>query len=275
MLLPALLLFSAVAPVTPGTPVPSSTPVAPTVEGITPVLYPTTLEATTKAPVAPREAFAFDELRTLDDGADADDAGPLRLRPRSGIYARFFGGLGLLQDDDIEFDNGLGGLQSGDGEFDAGFMTGLAVGYRFNEHWSLEAEYAYRTNDVDTFDAGGMQLADGGDFASTSILVNLRYHFATDWRFDPYIGFGFGFADEIDIDLEGAGFNGEESFSGDSPAAQYIVGVESQLSSRWSVNVEGRFYRAFDPDMSGEGNLGNVESEYGHFGLLVGVTYAF
>ena len=194
---------------------------------------------------------------------------------RSGVYARIFGGVGLLQDDDIEFDDGLGGLQSGDGEFDPGFLTGLAIGYRFNEHWSLEAEYAYRTNDVDSFDAGGTQLADGGDFASTSILLNLRYHFATDWKLDPYIGFGFGFADEIDIDLEGAGFNGEESFSGDSPAAQYMIGFESQLSERWSLNVEGRFYRAFDPDMSGEGNLGNVESEYGHFGLLVGATYSF
>ena len=54
-----------------------------------------------------------------------------------------------------------------------------------------------------------------------------------------------------------------------------MVGAETALSEDLDLFVEGRFFRAFDPDLSGEGNPGNVESEYGHLGLLVGVSWSF
>ncbi len=168
----------------------------------------------------------------------------------------------------------------GEAEFDSGLATGAAFGYRFGgEGWwnrlAVEAEYAYRTNDVDRFASGGTTLADAGDFASTAFMVNALYHFDTDWRFDPYVGVGFGSATEIDLDLAGPGIAGDQSFSSSSPAAQYMVGAAGALAEDLDLFVEGRFFRAFDADLSGEGNPGNVEAEYGQFALLLGVRWWF
>ena len=194
-----------------------------------------------------------------------------------GLYVKGFGGLTLLQDDDLIYDDG-GSVSTGEAEFDTGFAAGAALGYRFggDDWWSglaLEAEYTYRSNDISRFDSGGSTVADSGDFASTAFMVNALYHLDTHWQFDPYFGVGFGSATEIDIDLAGPGITGEQSFSSSSPAAQYMVGAEGEVADNLSLFVEGRFFRAFDPDMSGEGNPGNVESEYGQFALLVGLSW--
>jgi len=217
---------------------------------------------------------------SLTTAMPSPEPGALQAEPRErsknrGFYLKGFGGLGLLEDAEILFDDGAGSVTDGDGEFESGYMAGAALGYRLNDHLRLEAEYAYRTNDLDSFQSGGSVLGNGGDFASTAVLFNVLYDFDTDWRFDPYVGVGFGTATEIDIDLEGPGFTGEASFSSDSPAAQYMVGAQGALTQSLDLFVEGRFFRAFDPDMSGEGNLGNVESEYGHFSLLFGLSFGF
>jgi opacity protein-like surface antigen len=202
--------------------------------------------------------------------AAAPDPEPARDR----LYVKALGGLGLLEDDEILYDDGAT-LTAGDGEFDPGFLAGLALGYRFLDRWALELEYTYRTNDLDSFESGAATPGDGGDFASASLMLNAFYSFDFGWRIDPYLGVGFGSATEIDIDLEGPGFSGEESFSGSSPAAQYMVGGQGELTDCLDLFVEGRYYRAFDPDMDGEGNPGNVESEYGHAALVVGVSWSF
>jgi opacity protein-like surface antigen len=201
--------------------------------------------------------------------ASAPDAG--------GLYAKAFGGLTLLEDDELIYNDGAS-TATGDAEFDPGFAAGAALGYRFggDDWWSglaVEAEYTYRTNDVDRFGNGGTAIADSGDFASTAFMVNALYNFDTDWKFDPYVGVGFGSATEIDIDLAGPGITGEQSFSSSSPAAQYMVGAEGALTDNLNLFVEGRFFRAFDADVTGEGNPGDVEAEYGQFALLVGLSW--
>lgn len=200
-------------------------------------------------------------------GLDGDSA--------RGAYVKAFVGTGILQDEDILFDDGAGGGADGEGSFDAGIMGGVAAGYRFDDRWALELEYAYRSNDVDEFTSGGSPAATGGDYASTALMLNGFYHFDTDWALNPYVGLGFGLATEVDIDLDGLGGGGGRSFSTESPAAQFMVGAAGELGSNLGYFVEGRFFRAFDPDMSGEDNPGNVESEYGHLGLMVGLSYGF
>lgn len=196
-----------------------------------------------------------------------------------GLYGRAFGGLTILEDDEQVYDDGTSAV-GGDAEFDSGFAAGAAIGYRFGgqDWWSnlaLEAEYTYRTNDVDSFQSSGTSVADSGDFASTAFMVNALYHFDTRWQFNPYVGVGFGSATEIDIDLAGPGIAGEQSFSSSSPAAQYMVGAEGAITENLNLFVEGRFFRAFDADLSGEGNPGSVEAEYGQFALLLGLSWAF
>lgn len=201
---------------------------------------------------------------------------PRAADDESGLYVKAYGGAGILEDDTIELTGAGASNASGDGSFDAGFLAGAAVGYDFTKNWAVELDYTYRTNDVDEFTAGGATVADGGDYASTALMLNAYYTFAPDWKVKPYVGLGFGYATEIDIDLEGGSLGGSQSYSGSSPAAQFMVGGTTRLTDSLRAYVEGRFFRAFDPEMDGEeGAAGTVESEYGHWGLLFGVNYAF
>ena len=236
------------------------------------------VDAQTHTSTAARSAEPRTSILSQDSPLAAATAPPPSFAPpresrRRGFYLKGFGGLGLLEDEELIYDDGGGTVRDGDGSFDGGFLAGAAIGYRLSNHWRLEAEYTYRTNDVDSFESGGTTLADGGDYASTSLLLNVLYDFDTDWRLDPYVGVGFGTATEIDIDLEGPTFPQEQSFSGESPAAQFMIGGRGRWTDSLDYFVEGRFYRAFDPDLGGEGNAGNVESEYGHTSLLFGVSW--
>lgn len=193
---------------------------------------------------------------------------------RSGLYAKLQGGLGLLESAAVDVTD-AGTLTPGEADFDPGFLAGAALGYRFDDHWALEAEFAYRTNDLDSYSSSGSLSAQGGDFASTALMLNAYYHFGTDWLLDPYVGVGFGSASEIDLDLSGGSFGAGQSFSGDSPAAQYMLGAEGRLTDHLGFFLEGRFFRAFDPALSAEGGSGSIESEYGQLSAVAGLSWRF
>ncbi len=217
------------------------------------------------APVAMAPGAALAAANPLQASAAEDG---------SSFYVKAFGGFGTLEDAELDYTGG-GSDASGDASFDSGFVAGVAVGYDLDSRWAVEGEFTYRTNDVDTFTAGGTTLADSGDFASTALMLNVFYTFDTDWRFEPYVGVGLGYTTEIDIDLAGAGFPGSRSFSGETPAAQYMVGAKGALAAGLDIFFEGRFFRAFNPEMDAESGAGTIETEYGGFNLLAGVTYSF
>lgn len=187
-------------------------------------------------------------------------------------YLKAYGGLSFLEDEEVLYTDGGGTTTTAEGTFSSGWLTGAALGYRIDDHWSLELDFTYRTNDVESVSGG---LATGGDFASGALLVNALYWLHPIGEFEPYLGVGLGVASEIDIDLEGGSFGTEQSFSGSSPMAQYMAGVQFPVSGTLDGFLEGRYARAFDPDMSGEGNSGNVESEYGQVALLAGLSWSF
>ena len=192
-----------------------------------------------------------------------------------GVYVKAYGGAGLLNDTTLDFKNAGAPTTSADGEFDSGFMAGGAVGYAFTDNWSAELDYAYRSNDVSSVSANGSTVANGGDYASTALMLNGFYRFDTDWVIRPYVGAGLGYATEIDIDLEGGGSSG--SWSGTAPAAQLMIGGEASLTDSLRAFAEFRYFRAFSPEMDAEegGAVGSIEADYDHFGLLFGVNYAF
>ncbi len=193
---------------------------------------------------------------------------------RRGVYLKLFGGLGQLQDADLALADGIGGFSEGDVAFEVGFVAGGAVGWRFSDHWALEAEVAFRRDTIDSFEASGTTVADSGDFSSTSVLANLLFSFDTNWRLDPYVGLGYGFVDRLDVDLDRAGgFTGDLSYRGDSFAWQALVGLEARVHPRWSLFLEGRYFDVLDGDLDGTDNPGDVETEVGHVGLTLGLTF--
>ncbi|MEL6430241.1 MAG: outer membrane beta-barrel protein [Planctomycetota bacterium] len=194
----------------------------------------------------------------------------------SGFYAKALLGAGVLEDAEANFEAPGGAITDGEGSFEAGALAGLALGYRPDDRWAVELEFTYRSNDVDEIvESGGAVSGTGGDFASTALMLNAFYEFDTDWALDPYVGLGFGLATEVDLDVNGGAPANDGSYSTESPAAQFMVGGRRSLGDALDLFVEGRFFRAFDPDMGGEGSDARFESEYGHTSLLVGLGYRF
>lgn len=194
-----------------------------------------------------------------------------------GFYVKGFAGYGTLEDADVDSLQGGATTASSEGSFDAGPMFGAAVGYDFNDQWSFELEYAYRSNDLDEARTGSTVLGTDGDLASAAVMLNGFYRFDTDWAAQPYIGLGFGLAQEVDIDLMGGNQGADGSYSTESPAAQFMLGATRPVSEGIDLFIEGRFFRAFDPELgreSGSGNQGiRIETEYGHNALLFGAKF--
>ncbi|MEO0716628.1 MAG: outer membrane beta-barrel protein [Planctomycetota bacterium] len=193
-----------------------------------------------------------------------------------GFYAKAFLGAGVLEDAEANFEAPGGAITDGEGSFDAGALAGLALGYRPDDRWALELDFTYRSNDVDEIvESGGGISGTSGDFASTALMLNAFHEFDTDWALDPYVGLGFGLATEVDLDVNGGTPANDGSYSTETPAAQFMVSGRRSLGDALDLFVEGRFFRAFDPDMGGEGSDARFESEYGHTSLLVGLGYRF
>lgn len=184
-------------------------------------------------------------------------------------YWKAQAGLGLLESAEVVYQGGA--ATEGEAEFGSGFQAGVALGYALNETWALEVDFAYRTNSVDKVEPG---LAAGGDFALRSLLLNLVYRTETDWSWSPYLGVGFGVSDPVDFDLKGGSAAG--SYSGNSATAQYFAGIERPLTDNLDLYFDLRFLRAFDPEVGPDpATSATIESEYGHWGLSVGVRVGF
>ncbi|MCV3272194.1 outer membrane protein [Roseobacter sinensis] len=184
----------------------------------------------------------------------------------SGFYGGLFGGLSALQEDDFTLGGSTTTLN-----FDSGAMAGLSLGYDYGgSPWRSEIEFAYRTGDATDFSGGA---GSGGDLASTSLMINGYYQFATRSAWQPYVGAGLGVATEIDFDIEGGSAAGEYSDSGVF-AAQIMAGARYAVSDRVSLYGELRYFTAGSPDL--ETDAGQVLAvDYDTLDLLAGVVFRF
>lgn len=191
------------------------------------------------------------------------------------LYVELFGGFHQAFDKSI-----TRGGASADASYKGGTMFGGSIGKVLTPQWAAEVEFFYRSNDVKEVKGLPFPGVSEGDLASTNLMFNLTYTFATEQaeksflRFTPYIGVGAGFLQEADIDLTVAG---REQQYQDSwvPAAQLLVGVSKALSSRWSVFIEARYHYAGEIDLdSTEGNP-RVEVDYNGVSGLVGLRRSF
>jgi OmpA-OmpF porin, OOP family len=189
-----------------------------------------------------------------------------------GPYLRATGGLSILPSTDFRSSD-AGALQDASASFDPGYAYTFGGGYRLNDAWSVEAEIGYRTNSIDTLRAGGGTVPENGDFASLGFFANARWHLPTQSRLQPYVGLGFGVLEEIDADL-GLGPNVDYSDSG--LAAQALVGLDYQLSRRWSLQAEGRYLHAFGFDLAAEtGAPITYDADYTPISFAIGLTFSF
>lgn len=158
---------------------------------------------------------------------------------------------------------------------DSGFNSGIALGYQYNEHYSTELGWEYRSSDT----ASQLSANDnsyGGNYASSLFFLNGFYHLQSSSAWTPYIGAGLAWVQEVDLDLE---FNdAEQSYSGDGDTGyQLMLGVDYAISSKWQANAELRYLAIGDVELQGEENAtGELRGfDYDPMTLSVALKYRF
>jgi outer membrane autotransporter protein len=170
---------------------------------------------------------------------------------------------------------GIGAVDgSADAQISGGFASGLNIGYSYNEHWSAELGWEYRSNDSEVSLADGQRFTEG-NYASNSFFLNGIYSFDSSRSWRPYLGAGLSWIQEIDIDLETAG--SELSYSGDGDSGfQLFAGLDYQFDSRWSVLGEVRYSSIGDIELIGENTSGTFTGlDYNPVSFQIGLNYRF
>lgn len=188
---------------------------------------------------------------------------------KDGWYADLSTGLSIIPAGDVTLAN-----TTYEADFKDGLLLRGAAGRRLGPYWAVEAEWFYRSNSLASLAAGNRRFT-GGDVASNNLFLNATFspgsRFA--WRgISPYAGVGFGWIQEVDLDLEGA--DGGEFSSGGSAAWQWSVGLRGRVGSRAELFLEGRAIAAGERKLEAP-NGRNLRIEYDAWGLLAGLRWSF
>ena len=182
-----------------------------------------------------------------------------------GFYLKAFGGLSSLSDSDIS----ISGVGTDTGvSFGSGSIAGGGIGYTYGGlPVSAELEWTYRTGESD---AGATA---GGDFASTSLMLNGVWNFGSSGRLTPYVGAGVGIVTEIDFDVPSGAAAGEYNERG-GLAVQAFGGLSYAVTERVSAFGEVRYFDAGSVTLTGPGGA-TLDADYSTIDLLAGVSFRF
>ncbi len=190
-------------------------------------------------------------------------------------YLRPYVGLSQMSDLDSDFSDIDGLSGEADIDLDTGFTGGLGVGYRYTDNLSVEVGWEYRSNDSETT-LNGVSEFDDGNYASNIIYLNGNYFFERSGPWQPYVGGGLTWVEEVDIDLERGG--DEQSYSGDGDIGyQIFAGIGYEINEKWTLQTELRYGSVTDIDLEGEGSdVGEFEGiDYETTTLQIGLVYNF
>lgn len=202
-------------------------------------------------------------LSTLSSTAAAAENGLWFVRPY----------VGLSQMSDLDQVRSNGNLAT-DIQLDSGFVAGLGLGYRYNRHWAAEFAWEYRSNESVT-DIDGLGSYPDGNYASNTFFLNGFYYFQSTGAWQPYVGAGLAWLQEVDIDLERDGVERSLSADGDT-GVQVFVGVEYTLSDALKAQAELRYGSITGMTLTEEGgNLRMGELDYQPATVQIGLNYSF
>jgi opacity protein-like surface antigen len=203
-------------------------------------------------------------------------AGTARADEAEKFYASASIGAGTLSSATLTFSDGVNTSTAG-GRYDASFAGGGALGYRFDNGWTLEGELMYRRNELDPVSLAGLGDFNGGDFASLGFAVSALYRFdiGSSGKLRGYAGPGLVYLQEIDIDFDNGGEQ-EISFETDDTAWQLKVGGRYDFSERWFVDAAATYLAASSVRMKLPADTSQtIESDYDHLTLSLGVGWRF
>lgn len=163
------------------------------------------------------------------------------------IAASCVGGAALAQERPWYLTLDAGVSNAGDPEFAGGRLFtrqgmayGGAIGRQIGSDFRVEAALMYRSNTVRQVSSPGFDpRPSDADWASVLITVNAFYDFPGfklgSASVRPYVGLGFGRAQEVDTDLTSGGAARE--YSGSGSARQVMVGLRWDYGSPWTADL--------------------------------------
>ena len=181
------------------------------------------------------------------------------------FYLKAYGGVSTVGDTDVTLS---GGGTDTDVSFGGGSTFGGAFGYSYpGAALSAELEYTYRSGDSDS------GATAGGDFASTSVMVNAIYSLGQTGAITPYIGGGIGLVTEIDFDVPGGGGEVEYNDRG-GLAGQFFAGASYAITERTAVYGEVRYFDAGSRTLTADGGA-TLDADYSTIDILFGARFRF
>ncbi len=191
----------------------------------------------------------------------------------TGPYAKIALGVDYLDGYDFKSGNNNNDYIDATADFDIGNIAVLAGGYRFNESFALELEYAHRTHGIDTVSVINGDLLSSGDMKSSAIMVNAIYYITAFEYVNPYVGFGLGMQTDLEQEIEIANFGSTHSSDGQAFALQGLLGLEVPINREFRFFTEARIFSASSPDVSNSTSTYNVA--YDSASLMFGLVYIF
>ncbi len=191
-------------------------------------------------------------------------------------YAAGNVGLGSLSSTSLTYTDGAN--SSSDAvEFDASFTGGATIGYRLTDCISVEGELTYRRNEFDGANLPGLGTFTGGDFASLGIGISALYRFpiGAGGKLSGYIGPGYVYLQEIDIDFDDAGQQ-EVSFESDDGGFQLKLGGRYDVSDRWFVEAGATYFAGSSVKLELPADpLRAISADYDHWSASIGAGIRF
>ena len=191
------------------------------------------------------------------------------------FFTRIYLGANILGDQDISQQGLKSNGVNGEVQTSLGFRTGFSLGYKWNSHFSSELTWDYLTNSAKTRFSDGSSYPNG-DYSARLHFLNTYYHFKSLSGLRPYVGFGAGIIQEIDIDLEDAA--GEKSFSDEGGLGyQIILGAEYLINESWGIQLELANIGFSGPSFKQEGGTSTINDSEGYnpWNLNMALKYSF
>ena len=184
-------------------------------------------------------------------------------------------GLSLISDFQARSNKVAGFSGPAEIKLDNGFAAGIGIGYRYSPNFAVELAWEYRSNDSEALIDGGTSLG-SGNYASNTFFLNGLYFFSQSGRWQPYLGAGLSWLQEIDLDFEQDGV--ESSYSGDGDIGyQLFAGLNYDLTPDWGLQTELRYGSITSITLESEAGDGSSFSgmDYQPFTVQVGLIYRF
>lgn len=189
--------------------------------------------------------------------------------PKQGWYVGVGGGLGIQQDSDAKIAGTKDTL-----EFQPGFVLSGSVGYGFENQLRPEIEVNYRKNNVDKATGTGSGTATG-NYNAIGFMGNLFYDFDTRTGLTPYIGGGVGGA-LVGADNAGTVVGTSLDTREFQFAYQGIIGFAYELSERWDVTADYRYFSTLEPEFKTKtAGVTADDTSYHNHAFLLGLRYVF